>query len=227
MDGTNLLMRIYSTLQAHFGPQHWWPAESPFEVAVGAVLTQNTAWRNVEMALSNLRSRGALNPGAMWAMPVDELETCLRPSGFYRLKAKRLRNLLAYFITFPDWDRSPDNLSLRFLQETKTDDLRAGLLGITGIGPETADCLLLYALNRPSFVADAYARRIFNRHGFVASNINAEELRSFFMCGLDRDAALFNEYHALIVCTGKAFCKKSKPLCHLCPLGDLPRHVPD
>lgn len=214
-------MELFTSMSRHFGPCHWWPAESPFEVVVGAVLTQNTAWRNVDKALDILKERKALRPEALWEMPVEELEECLRPSGFYRLKAKRLRNLLAWFTGFAGWDEASANLKLDFLQEFSTEDLRRGLIGVSGIGPETADCVLLYALHRPSFVVDAYTRRLLSRHGLLSEEAGYEEMRDIFMRVLSPDVALYNEYHALIVRTGNTYCKKSKPLCSRCPLGYL------
>ena len=206
-------------MATHFGPLRWWPGGSSFEIAVGAILTQNTAWRNVEKALTLLRERDAIRPEAIHAMPQGELEECLRPSGFFRVKSQRLRHLIAFLSSFPGWDKAPGNLSLDFMQERDTGELRRGLLGVRGIGPETADAILLYALNRPSFVVDAYTRRIFSRHGFLPHDTPYEELRAFFMDALPLDVPLYNEYHALIVRTGNSFCKKSRPLCHACPLG--------
>lgn len=216
-----MFMELYGAMSRHFGPCHWWPASSPFEVVIGAVLTQNTAWHNVEKALANLREKKALSPEALWNMELDELEECLRPSGFFRLKAKRLRNLLAWLTEFEGWDASPANLKLNFLRGTGTKDLRRGLLAVTGIGPETADCILLYALQRESFVVDAYTKRIFSRHGFFPSDMAYEDIRSLFMRSIPQDVHLYNEYHALIVRTGNTFCKKSNPLCSRCPLGYL------
>lgn len=216
-----ILMRWYHAMAEHFGPCGWWPGETPFEVAVGAVLTQNTAWDNVEKALTLLRARDALRPEVLWNMPVEELENCLRPSGFFRLKTERLRSLLRYFTTFPGWDAAPGNLSLSFLRAETTESLRAALLDIRGIGPETADAILLYALERPSFVVDAYTRRLCGRHGLLPENVPYAELRSFFMDALTADVPFFNEYHALIVRTGKTFCKKNRPLCGKCPLEGL------
>lgn len=214
-----LLLRWYEAMAAHFGPCRWWPGETFFEVAVGAVLTQNTAWRNVDKALDRLRERDALRPEAIAAMPDAELEECLRPSGFFRLKARRLRNLLDLFARYPGWDKGPENTGLGFLQQIDTGELRDALLGVRGVGPETADCILLYALGRPSFVVDAYTRRLCHRHGQLPEDVPYDELRDFFMDVLPEDVPLYNEYHALIVRTGNSYCKKSKPLCHLCPLG--------
>lgn len=220
-------MVYFQAMTAHFGPLRWWPGETPFEIAVGAVLTQNTAWRNVEKALALLGERDALRPEAIHAMPRDVLEECLRPSGFFRLKAQRLRNLMDFFTSFPGWDKAPGNLSLDFLQDKDTEALRRDLLGVNGIGPETADAILLYALHRPSFVVDAYTRRIFSRHGFLPPDVPYAELRAFFMDVLPLDVPLYNEYHALIVRTGNGFCKKAKPRCQACPLGIFLDHAVD
>lgn len=223
----DVLMRWYDVMAEHFGPCGWWPGETPFEVAVGAVLTQNTAWSNVEKALAFLRARDALRPEVLWHMPVEELEACLRPSGFFRLKTKRLRNLLRYFTTFSGWDAAPGNLSLSFLRTETTESLRAALLDIRGIGPETADAILLYALERPSFVVDAYTRRLCVRHGLLPEDVPYAKLRAFFMDALPADVPFFNEYHALIVCTGKTFCKKNRPLCGGCPLEGFSASPPE
>ncbi|MDR2800251.1 MAG: endonuclease III domain-containing protein [Desulfovibrio sp.] len=204
---------------AHFGPSGWWPADSPFEIAVGAVLTQNTSWRNVEKAIAGLRERGFLRPEALYSMPLRDLEDLLRPAGFFRLKAGRLRALLEYFSTYAGWDVPPDNLRLDFLRGREGRELREELLGVRGIGPETADCLLLYALNLPFFVIDAYTLRLCRRHGLLPPDVPYEEAQEFFMDRLEADAALYNEFHALIVRTGHNFCKKNKPLCSQCPLG--------
>jgi endonuclease-3 related protein len=209
---------MYAAMAAHFGPCRWWPGDSPFEVAVGAVLTQNTAWRNVEKALARLREKDALRPEVLWRMPENVLEDALRPSGFFRLKARRLRNFLEYLRSFAGWDAPPGDLALDCLRGETSEDLRQALLRVRGIGPETADSILLYALERPSFVVDAYTRRIFSRHGLLAENSTYAAVRALFMDALPTDTRLFNEYHALIVRTGNSFCKKSRPLCSLCPL---------
>jgi endonuclease-3 related protein len=210
---------LYEAMLEGLGPSGWWPGEHPFEIAVGAVLTQNTAWGNVEKALDRLRQKNALRLDHMLNMPPHELEDALRPSGFFRLKARRLRNLLLFFSSFSNWDQAPETGRLDFLQAMPTDALRKALLNIHGIGPETADCILLYALERPSFVVDAYTRRICARHGFLPNSVSYEELRDFFMRALPVDVSLYNEYHALLVRIGKQFCKKQKPLCAECPLG--------
>ena len=217
------LLTVYRSMLDTLGPSHWWPGETPFEVAVGAILTQNTAWRNVEKALENLRAAQALTPAAMWHMPCAELEEALRPSGYFRIKAQRLRCLLDWFVSFPGWD-APDAASLAFAGHLSTAALREGLLQVRGIGPETADAIVLYSFSRPSFVVDAYTRRIFSRHGHVAEDTSYERLRGHFMEKLPLDVALFNEYHALIVRTGNTFCKKRNPLCSECPLGKFLEH---
>ncbi|MDR2489089.1 MAG: endonuclease III domain-containing protein [Desulfovibrio sp.] len=213
-----LLMQMYAAMAGYFGPCGWWPGDSSFEVAVGAVLTQNTAWRNVEKALALLRVKNALRPEALWDMPPELLEEALRPSGFFKLKAQRLRNLLEYMRSFIGWNRSPGDLTLEYMQGETDEKLRRELLQVRGIGQETADAILLYSLNRPSFVVDAYTRRIFSRHGLFSENSSYESIRAFFMDALPLDTELFNEYHALIVRTGNRFCKKSNPLCLQCPL---------
>ena len=220
-----VVIQFYEAMAAHFGPLNWWPAENDLEVAVGAVLTQNTAWRNVEKALVRLRDKNALRLDVLWAMPPEELEACLIPSGYYRLKTKRLRSLLAYFTGHAGWDATPEQGGLGFLGHKSSGELRKELLALRGIGQETADAILLYALHRPSFVVDAYTRRIFHRHGLLDENISYEDMRSFFMEALPMDVKLYNEYHALIVRTGNVFCKKKDPLCEKCPLGKFIDHA--
>ncbi|MDR2161466.1 MAG: endonuclease III domain-containing protein [Desulfovibrio sp.] len=211
------LMAYFSAMSAHFGLCRWWPAQTPFEVAVGAVLTQNTAWTNVEKALNRLREKKALTPDALFRLPRRDLEEALRPSGFYRLKAVRLSNLLVWLASLPGWD--PEDASLVPAGRMPTEVLRPALLAVSGIGPETADAILLYAFSRPSFVVDAYTRRILHRHGHLPADSSYADLRNFFMDVLPPDVALFNEYHALIVRTGHSFCKKGAPDCAPCPLG--------
>ena len=222
----SLLMGMYAAMAGHFCPCRWWPGDSPFEVVVGAVLTQNTAWRNVEKALARLRALDALRPAALWALPPEVLQEALRPSGFFRLKAERLRNLLDYMRSFAGWDTPPGDASLDFMRSRPGEELRRELLAVRGIGPETADCILLYALGHPSFVADAYTRRIFSRHGLLPEDASYERMRDFFMQALPLDTKLFNEYHALVVRTGNTFCRKSVPLCSQCPLQRFSTHGP-
>ncbi|MDR0826415.1 MAG: endonuclease III domain-containing protein [Desulfovibrio sp.] len=223
----NRLMSLFSAMLAHFGPLRWWPGDSPFEIAVGAVLTQNTAWRNVEKAIAGLREKKALRPDILYSMSPAELEELLRPSGFFRLKTRRLRALLEYLRSYPGWDASPGNADLNFLRGADLSVLREELLAVRGIGPETADSILLYALDLPTFVVDAYTMRIFSRHGIFPPDIPYDEAREYFMDRLPQDVALYNEFHALIVRTGNTFCKKSRPLCANCPLAEFLDHEVD
>ncbi|PIE55630.1 MAG: endonuclease [Desulfobulbus propionicus] len=211
MGSSTILQDIYDRLFRHFGPQHWWPAESRFEVLVGAILTQNTNWGNVEKALDNLKSIGRLDLTSIAEMPHGLLAEYIRPAGYYNLKAKRLANLLALITTAYQGD-----LELFFAEETAV--LREQLLSVKGVGPETADSILLYACNRPVFVIDAYTFRILARHGFELEGWEYAQLQELFMDNLPADAALYNEYHALLVQVGKDFCKKNRPHCEGCPL---------
>ena len=201
---------VYSKLLEHHGPQHWWPANSPFEVMVGAVLVQSTAWRNVEHALDNLKAADSLCPAAIRAMDLDTLESLIRPSGFYRVKARRLKALCDFVGDF-----YADSISL--MDEQTTDELRSELLAVHGVGQETADDILLYALNRPVFVVDAFTRRIFHRLGWVPQDPSYTELQKLFHDRLPRDAAMYNEFHALIVRHGNTTCR-NRPDCNPCPL---------
>jgi endonuclease-3 related protein len=218
------LMRFYAAASAHFGPCRWWPGDSPFEIAVGAILTQNTAWRNVEKAIARLGAAGALDPAIMAALADAELAELIRPSGFYRVKTARLRGFLDFLRSREGWAENTDNTGLECLRACDPDILRADLLAVRGIGEETADSVLLYALGMPSFVVDAYTRRIFSRHGMFPDDMPYGEIREFFMDALPPDTALYNEYHALIVRIGNTFCKKTRPLCRQCPLGSFLDH---
>ncbi|MBU0481050.1 MAG: endonuclease III domain-containing protein [Proteobacteria bacterium] len=201
---------IYRRLLDHFGPQGWWPGETPFEVMVGAVLTQNTNWGNVEKAITNLKNAGFLSLEALADLDRNVLAELIRPSGYYNLKAKRLKNLLAA-ITENEGD-----LDDYFACDLET--LREKLLQVKGIGPETADSIILYAAEKPSFVVDAYTVRILRRHDLVWEEADYHEIRELFMDSLPEDTALYNEYHALIVKTAKEFCLKNNPRCEECPL---------
>ncbi len=194
------------------GPQGWWPAESPFEVCVGAILTQNTSWANVERAIANLKASGALSPEALTGMPAERLQELIRPSGFYRQKARRLRAFCRWLLE----EGGIDSLS-----ELPTEVLRERLLSIGGIGPETADSILLYAFERPVFVVDAYTHRILSRHRIVDDEVQYQELQGLFMRNLPPDVGLFKEYHALFVAVGKRFCKKRNPVCKGCPIDGI------
>ena len=210
------LLLIYNRLFARFGPQRWWPAETACEMIVGAVLTQNTAWRNVEKAIANLRARNLLDLFALHRVADADLAAAIRPSGFFNLKTRRLKALVGWIV------RRYGGLIERMFSE-ETEALREELLAVEGIGPETADSILLYAGRRPIFVIDAYTRRIFLRHGFINEADDASAIQDIFMKHLPHDAALFNEYHALIVRTAKEHCKKRDPDCDACPLSSLPR----
>lgn len=201
---------VFNRLAAHYGPLHWWPAQSPFEVVVGAILTQNTAWRNVELAIAALREHDALSAAAIRDLPRIELEALIRPAGFFRQKAERLQLFIDYLFACCGGD-------LERLLDGELEAVRGRLLALKGIGPETADSILLYAGGRPSFVIDAYTRRLFSRLGLLRGNEPYETIRHFFMAHLPANTDLFNEFHALIVEHCKTFCRK-KPLCSPCPL---------
>ncbi len=205
------LQAVFDRLLGHFGPLHWWPAETPFEVVIGAILTQNTAWTNVEKAIANLRREGTLTPQALLATPREQLEEWIRPAGFFRQKAERLQLFVEYL--FAHHDGNLGRLLAAPLPET-----RRKLLTLKGIGPETADSILLYAGGLPSFVVDAYTRRLFDRLGLLDPTAPYEHIRAFFMERLPADPDLFNEYHALIVEQCKQLCRKRRPLCVNCPL---------
>lgn len=205
------LLEFYERLLAFYGAQSWWPAQTPFEVMAGAVLTQGTSWKNVEKAISNLNKLSLLSPDSIRRTSDEELADVIRPCGFYMVKTQRLKNLM-------DWlQRYDDNLAKLACKETST--LRRELLEVKGIGKETADTILLYALGRPVFVIDAYTRRILERLGIGPTNASYDELQEFFEGNLPPDPQLFNEFHALIVKLGKDACTK-RPLCLRCPLGN-------
>jgi len=204
-------MAVYRRLHAAHGPQHWWPGDSVFEIMVGAVLTQNTAWTNVERAIANLKAAKALSPAAIAAAPHHRLAAWLKPSGYFNIKAQRLHAFCAWLIHKGGAKR---------ISRLPTPVLRAELLQVHGIGPETTDDILLYAFDRPVFVIDAYTRRLFQRLGLIQGDENYEALRQLFETALATDAPLFNEFHALIVAHAKDVCRK-RPLCGACKLGPL------
>ena len=206
--------QLFKKLLTRYGEQNWWPGDSPFEVMVGAILTQNTSWINVEKAIEKLKDVSALNATKLLATPHEMLADWLRPVGYFNVKATRLRNFCQWFIEAGD---------LQKLQNQDTHSLRQNLLAVKGIGPETADDILLYAFDRPVFVIDAYTRRLFQRLGYIDDNPAYEELRMWFEEKLRRVAGkvqVFNEYHALIVHHAKYFCK-SKPECSSCCLNSI------
>ena len=208
------LTEIYQLLFDHFGPQHWWPGESQFEIITGAILTQNTSWANVEKAITNLKSANLLTPEKLKQLDISRLTGLIRPVGYYNIKAKRLKN-------FINWLFSNYNGQLINLENLDTAKLRGELLAIRGIGPETADSILLYAFKKPVFVVDAYTARVICRHGLIGSDADYEQIRELFQSNLPPDVQLFNEYHALLVKVGKQFCKP-KAKCVGCPLERLP-----
>lgn len=208
-------MGLYRGLLAGYGPQGWWPARTPFEVIVGAILTQNTSWRNVERAIASLRAARALAPGPMLELPEVRLAALIRPAGYYRVKARRLRNLLGHLA------RRHGGSVARMLR-TPSRPLREELLAVSGIGPETADSILLYAAGRPVFVVDAYTRRVLSRHGLCRPDERYDRVQAVFTGALPPDAALFNEYHALLVRLGKEHCRPRAPRCADCPIGAGP-----
>ena len=209
MKSARELTEAYRRMFAAFGEQHWWPGESKLEVIVGAVLTQNTNWQNVELAISNLRNADLLELEKLCETPSATLEELIRPAGYFRLKTKRLKNVLQFIRN--GWGDVDAMLS------EPLDSLRDQLLSVNGVGPETADSILLYAGGRPTFVVDAYAQRIARRHGWIDPSASYEDLKQLFEENLEKDARLFNEYHALIVRVGKDFCKPT-PRCDGCPL---------
>jgi endonuclease III related protein len=206
------LDEYYNSLFTAFGPQHWWPGKTQFEVIVGAILTQNTSWTNVEQAIENLRGEGLLSPTSIERVPLGRLEMLIRPSGYFRQKARKLKA----FCTFL---RAEHRGSLRRMFETPTIVLREKLLGVFGIGPETADSILLYAGEHPVFVVDAYTKRMLARHGWARADAKYEDVRWTVERQFPGDAERFNEFHALIVNAGKNFCRPQQPLCGECPLG--------
>ena len=210
----SFLHTVYNRLLAAYGPQHWWPADTPFEVIVGAFLTQNTAWRNVEQAIANLRSAGALELQTLYRLPREQIESLIRPAGFFRQKAQRLQQFTTFIQCHYKGRLDP------FLHQPLV-PLRTLLLARPGIGPETADAILLYAGNHASFVVDAYTRRLLERLNQLPQPAGYEEMRALFMRQLPTEAALFNEYHALIVQHAKDRCHKRQPRCAGCPLLDL------
>nr|VFJ47154.1 MAG: DNA-3-methyladenine glycosylase III [Candidatus Kentron sp. FW] len=203
------LLSVYHTLKEYHGPQDWWPGDSPFEIMVGAILTQNTAWANVEKAIGNLKKAACLGADEIVALSLPELADLIRPSGYFNVKAKRLQHFCRWYAEQGKYDR---------LSRLDTFSLRDILLSVHGIGPETADDILLYAFERPTFVIDAYTRRMFSRLNISDGDLPYEILRSEIEGSLPADSRLFNEYHALIVQHGKDICRKKQPRCKSCCL---------
>lgn len=210
-----ILEEIYARLFEAFGPQHWWPADTPFEVIIGAILTQNTAWTNVEKAIKNLKKHNLLNPLALKRASQKRLADLIRPAGYYNQKAKKIKNFINFF-----FENYGGSLKRMFSEDLLT--LRARLLEVNGIGPETADSVLLYAGDKPVFVVDAYTRRILSRHNLIKPSATYTEIQNYFMDNLEIKAGLFNEFHALLVRLGKEICR-SEAKCAICPLTSMPR----
>lgn len=206
------LAEYYNSLFAALGPQHWWPGKTKFEIIAGTILTQNTSWKNVEPAIAKLRAAGALTPSAIEKLPIRRLQSLIRSSGYFRQKAKALK-AFSKFLTVEYRG------SLARMFDTPTIALREKLLGVWGIGPETADSILLYAGGHAVFVADGYAKRMLARHGWISADAKYEDVRWIFEKQFFGNGAVFNEYHALIVATGKKWCRPGKPNCKECPLG--------
>jgi endonuclease III related protein len=204
------LMEMFNLMQDRFGSQDWWPGDTELEMMVGAILTQNTSWKNVDKAIANLKNKGLLDIERLHSISPAALAEEIRPAGYFNIKSVRLKNLINFLVERYERDMS------RFLSD-ETEALREGLLSVKGVGPETADSILLYAVKRPVFVIDAYTYRILHRHGLIEDQVTYDELKELFESNLPADESLFNEFHALIVRTAKEFCK-GKPLCEACPL---------
>lgn len=204
------MQQFYDALHRAYGPQHWWPGDGPTEIVIGAILTQNTNWQNVEKAIAQLRAAGLIDWAALRDVAIERLAELIRPAGYYNVKARRLKNFVNWLWTSYDGE-------LGKLCAVPLERLREELLSVNGVGPETADSILLYALERPSFVVDAYTARLARRHRMIDENADYESLKAMFEDHLPSDATLFNEYHALIVAVGKRHCK-TRAQCKGCPL---------
>lgn len=214
LDPKTHLPRIYDLMYSAWGPQHWWPGDTPFEVMVGAILTQNCSWSNVEKAIANLKAADLMTADALHAADLETVAQLIRPTGYFNIKAKRLRNFLDFFM------HETEGREERF-KGIPTPMLRQRLLTVNGLGCETVDSILLYALDRTVFVIDAYTRRIMKRHNLIAGNEDYDDIRALFETNLPRRRKLYNEYHALIVHAGKDHCRPT-PKCEDCPLRDHP-----
>lgn len=213
MSLNQILISIFDKLYSCFGPQHWWPAESKFEILVGAILTQNISWTNVEKAITNLSDKDILSLEGILKADIEDLALLIKPAGYYNQKSRYLKNMCQYI--------SKNYGSLDLFLSQDIDFLRKELLNIKGIGPETADSIILYAAEKPVFVIDTYTKRIFSRLGLIRPNISYDKAQSLFMGNLPKDVMLFKEYHALIVRLGKDYCINKKPHCQNCPVNSL------
>jgi len=207
------LNRIFLKLYSAFGPQHWWPADSSFEVIVGAILTQNTSWANVEKAIVRLKEKKLLDARKLLMLSANKLAVLIKSAGYYNVKAARLKNFIIFFFAIYAGN-------IKHMGSQNLMILRKQLLTVKGIGPETADSILLYAFDKPVFVIDAYTKRIFSRHRLFTEDVAYEQAQDIFMRNLKSNARLFNEYHALLVKLGKNYCRKQNPKCEICPLHD-------
>jgi endonuclease-3 related protein len=205
---------FYDALFNAYGPQHWWPADTPLEVAVGAILTQNTNWKNVERAIANLKREGLLEVDALAQVAPERLAEAIRPAGYFHIKAGRLQNFIRLVV-----DRFGGDLEALFALRTQT--LRETVLAVKGIGPETADSIVLYAAGKPVFVVDAYTGRVLRRHGMIDRDATYEDIQQLMRSGLPDDVERFKEYHALLVAVGKRHCKKRAAECPGCPLREF------
>lgn len=215
--GKTTLIDIYQRLYDYYGPQYWWPGETVIEIIVGAILTQNTSWSNVEKAIANLKKADCLDVAKLQSISVEQLGVLIRPAGYYNIKAQRLKS-------FINWLFQKHQGDLAALNALSPSRLRTELLAIKGIGPETADSIGLYAFGKPVFVVDAYTARVFGRHGWLEPGCGYEEIQDLFQSHLEKDPVLYNEFHALIVRVGKEHCRP-KPLCSGCPLEPLPHRT--
>jgi len=207
-----LLNRMFKMMHTNLGPQHWWPGDTPLEIAVGAILTQNTSWTNVEKSIQCLKAQCLISEKRLHAIAPNRLASQLRSCGYYNIKTKRLKN----FIRFLTQEKKT---TVNGLKKFPLAQLRQELLSVNGIGPETADSILLYALDKPIFVVDAYTKRILSRHGIIKPDADYHDVQALFMRSVPRSARHYNEYHALLVAVGKHYCSTKKPSCDICPLG--------
>ncbi|MBI3096969.1 MAG: endonuclease III domain-containing protein [Planctomycetes bacterium] len=214
MTSRDRIHRMFDLALRHFGPQHWWPGETPFEVIVGAILTQNTAWTNVEKAIRNLKQAGMLDAASLRKAPLPVLAAAIRPAGYFNVKARRLKSFL-------EWFHETCGSSIARLKARPIESLREDLLSVSGIGRETADSILLYALDKPTFVVDAYTARVLRRHALIDESADYDEIKALLEDSQPRDLARFNEFHALFVAVGKYCCTKRIPRCDACPLRSL------
>lgn len=218
MTNSERIRKFYQVLHKKFGPQGWWPGESALECILGAILTQNTSWKNVEKAIDNLKRENLISVEDLSLIKSDELAELIRPSGYYNQKALKIKNFVSFLVK-----EFSGSLERMFASDKSI--LRKKLLSIKGIGPETADSIMLYAGGVPVFVVDAYTWRVLSRHGLVPEQTSYDEIQEIFTNSLSEDAGMFNEYHALLVKLAKEHCKKRDPVCSGCPLEYDPHEV--